>query len=278
MGWAPICTAGRGEAITERYRARMDDEAPPAAETADESAATGAGATESGEATPEAAIAAAGPVDDATEPATDWGTAYTSMVRLGAGLVGTVLDRAQHTDSSLPEEPAADEPTAEPVADGDLLGSVMFGLAADLPNRIGRATSAVTENTGPVRNLAAWGWRVTAASPIGWVIAKPVDAVRDRVDAEAERLAAIGRSEYAQGRVLFENVVDNAIDGVLDNVSESEALNDLIRDQALGVGGAAIQEVRETGAAADSLTDSIVRKLLRRDPRPLPPKPANGAE
>jgi hypothetical protein len=124
----------------------------------------------------------------------------------------------------------------------------------------------------------SWGWRATAASPVGWVIAKPVDAVLDRVDAEAERLAAIGRNEYTQGRVLFDSVVDNAIDLVLDNVSESESLNELIREQAIGVGGAAIQEVRETGAAADSLTDSVVRKILRRPPRPLPPMPDNGAE
>jgi hypothetical protein len=263
----------------QRYRSRMGDEAPAAADTTDESAVTVSGTTESDQVTaaaPDDAVSE--PTDEAAQTPTDWGTAYTSMVRLGAGLVGTVLDRAQHADSSLPEEPAPDDPTAEPVADGDLLGSVLFGLAADLPDRIGRVTASVTENTGPIRSVVSWGWRVTAASPIGWVVAKPVDAVRERVDAEAERLAAIGRSEYAQGRVLFESVVDNAIDGVLDNVSESEALNELIREQALGMGGAAIQEVRETGAAADGLTDAIVRKLLRRPPRPLPPMPETGAE
>lgn len=249
----------------------MGDEARPAA--ADDSAGSGADTTESDHGTAAAPDIAA---PEATSEATDWATAYTSIVRLGAGLVGTILDRADHAESSLPEEPA--DRTPEPVADGDLLGSVVFGFAADLPDRIGRVTAAVTENTGPIRGVVSWGWRVTAASPIGWVMSKPVDAVRDRVDVEAERLAAIGRSEYAQGRVLFENVVDTAIDGMLDNVSESEALNELIRDQALGIGGAAIQEVRETGAAADSLTDTIVRKLLRRPPRPLPPMPDNGAE
>jgi hypothetical protein len=247
----------------------MGDEARPAA--ADDSADT----TESDQGTTATPDTAA---PEVASEAVDWATAYTSIVRLGAGLVGTILDRAEHAESSLPEEPAPDEPTAEPVADGDLLGSVIFGFAADFPDRIGRVSAAVTENTGPVRSMVSWGWRVTAASPIGWVIAKPVDAVRVRVDAETGRLAAIGRSEYAQGRVLFENVVDHAIDGVLDNASESEALNELIREQALGMGGAAIQEVRETGAAADSLTDAIVRRLLRRPPRPLPPMPDTESE
>jgi hypothetical protein len=261
----------------ERYRARMDDEAPPAAETADESA--GADTTESERGTTAAKDAPASePGHEAKERLAGWGAAYTSMVRLGAGFVGSVLDRAQDARASIPEPASQEEVSAEPAADGDLLGSVVFGFAADLPDRIGRVSSSITENTGPVRNLASWGWRATAASPVGWVIAKPVDAVLDRVDAEAERLAAIGRNEYTQGRVLFDSVVDNAIDLVLDNVSESESLNELIREQAIGVGGAAIQEVRETGAAGDSLTDSVVRKILRRPPRPLPPMPDNGAE
>jgi hypothetical protein len=249
----------------------MDDEPTSEAETA----------AEDGEDSPPETtrVVVTEPADASTAgSAPDWAGTYSSIVRLGAGLVGTVLDRAQDAGSSLPEDAAPDAETIEPVSDGDVLGSVVFGFAADLPNRIGRVTSSVAENSGPVRSLAAWSWRITAASPIGWVIAKPVDAVRDRVDAEAERLAAIGRREYSQGRVLFENVVDNVVDGVLDNVSESQALNDLIREQTLGIGGAAIQEVRETGAAADSLTDSIVRKLLRKEPRLLPPKPNGGAE
>ncbi len=209
-------------------------------------------------------------------PRADWRAAYTAMVRLGAGMVGTVLDRAYQAAAAPPEEPevAPDATTS----DGNPIGSVLFGLAADLPDRIGRVTGTVAESSGPVRGLASWGWRVTAASPVGWVISKPVEAVRERVDAEAQRLAEIGRNEYAQGRVLFETVVDNTIDGVLDNVSESDALNELIREQALGIGDAAIQEVRETGAAVDSRTDAIVRKLLRREPRRVPPMPANGAE
>lgn len=248
----------------------MDDEPTSDAETA----------AEGGDSPPETTrVVVIEPADAGTAASAPyWAGAYSSIVRLGAGLVGTVLDRAQDAGSSLPEDPAPDAETIEPVSDGDVLGSVVFGFAADLPNRIGRVTSSVTENSGPVRSLAAWSWRITAASPIGWIIAKPVDAVRDRVDAETERLAAIGRREYAQGRVLFENVVDNAVDGVLDNVSESQALNDLIREQTLGIGGAAIREVRETGAAADSLTDSIVRKLLRKEPRLLPPKVEGGAE
>ncbi len=97
-----------------------------------------------------------------------------------------------------------------------------------------------------------------------------------RIDAETDRLVEIGRAEVAHGKVLVETVVDTTIDGVLDNVSESDALGDMIREQAFGITDSAIQEVRETGAAVDNLTDSAIRKILRREPRALPPKPSNG--
>lgn len=209
-----------------------------------------------------------------------WGAAYSSLIRFGAGFVGTAMASAREARSSPPPAPAPpDEATGDESGDGAYQpGSVVFGFAADLPNRIERATTSIGDSTGVVKSTVSFGWRVVAASPIGWVIAKPVDAVRERVDAETERLAAIGRQEYAEGRVMFDAVVDNTIDGVLDNVADNEALNDLIRDQALGITDAAVQEVRETGAAADNMTDSIVRKLLRREPRSLPPRPADGGE
>lgn len=206
-----------------------------------------------------------------------WSTGYSSAVRLAAGFVGVVVDRAQGAANAAAESDPHETPPVEELPNQENVpGTVLFGFAADLPNRFGRMTSSVAENTGFIRGMVGYGWRVTAGSPIGWLIAKPVDAVLELVDSEAARLSEIGRAEVAQGKALVETVVDHTIDGVLDNVSESEALNELIREQAFGITDAAIQEVRETGAAADNLTDSAIRKILRREPRPLPPKPANG--
>ena len=123
-----------------------------------------------------------------------------------------------------------------------------------------------------------YGARMLAASPVGRLAAMPVDAVRSIVDAESERLAAIGRHEVTQGRALVHSVVDDTFDGLIDKVSDNDALNELVKQQAVGITGAAIQEVRESGAAADGLTDTVVRKILRRVPRELPPRPAARGE
>lgn len=219
------------------------------------------------------------PVDDGLpDLVASWGAAYASTVRIAAGLVGVVVDRAQEAARAKPEEETA-QPEVEDFSDQEHVpGTVLFGFAADLPDRLARMGSSVADNTGFVRGIVGVGWRTAAASPIGWLISKPVDAVLEVVDAETERLSGIGRAEVAHGRVLVESVVDNTIDDVLDNVSESEALNELIREQAFGITDAAIQEVRETGAAADNLTDLAIRKLLRREPRELPPRPPGNSE
>jgi hypothetical protein len=208
-----------------------------------------------------------------TGAAAQWGATYATAVRLAAGVAGVLADRAREIAESKQGQEQA--PTEAGVAtEPEVPGTLVFGFAADLPARFGRVTGAVVDSTGFVREVTGYGWRLVAASPVGWLISKPVDAVMVRVDAESDRLHAIGRAEVVQGKALVETVVDTTIDGVLDNVSESEALNDLIRDKAAGIGDVAIQEVRETGAAADSLTDSAVRRLLRRPPRDLPPKRA----
>lgn len=201
-----------------------------------------------------------------------WGAAYATGVRFAAGVAGVVADRAREVAAAQ----GSREPRAEPDVEAQppVPGTVLFGFAADLPNRLGRVTATVAESTGLVREVTGYGWRLVSASPIGWLVATPVDAVRHRLDAESDRLAAIGQSEVVQGKALVETAMDTSIDIVLDNISESEALNDLIREKAAGITGAAIQEVRETGAAADHITDTAIRRLLRRPPRPLPPKPA----
>ncbi len=237
-------------------------------------------ATESGETAAEEVNedAETQPVNDgATDLVDSWGTAYSSAVRVAAGVVGVLADRAHEAANSAPAHDREESPAVEGLStQSDVPGMVLFGLAADLPTRFGRMTASIGDNTGFVRDIVGYGWRVTTNSPVGWLMSKPIEAVLQRVEAEAGRLSEIGRSEVAQGKALVETVVDSTIDGVLDNVSESDALNELIREQAFGITDSAIQEVRETGAAADNLTDSAIRKILRREPRALPPRPANG--
>jgi hypothetical protein len=74
--------------------------------------------------------------------------------------------------------------------------------------------------------------------------------------------------------VLSVQAFERSVDGIVGYLSESDELGELVREQTIGITGAAVQEIRETGAAADGLTEGIFRKLLGRDRRPLPLVPA----
>lgn len=261
----PTCIVAGGDGAGDGYRLSMADKALRAADDNAETAT---------EAAPE--IARLTPVEGgAADLVAGWGSAYSSVVRLAAGVVGVIADRAQEAANAAPVGDPEDSPSVvERVPQQHVPGEVVFGFAADLPDRFERMATSVGVNTGVVRGVVDYGWRLTAGSPIGWLISKPVDAVLGLVDAESDRLTQIGRAEVSHGKVLVEGLVDTTIDGVLDNVAESDALEEMIRDQAFGITDSAIQEVRETGAAADNLTDSAIRRILRRSPRGLPPRPA----
>ena len=141
-------------------------------------------------------------------PQPDWAAAYGSMVRFAAGLVGVAregLDQAASAAQSA-------DPAEELPEDESARGSVLIGFAADLPNRFGGVAESVEGGTRLFAGTVSAGWRMLAASPVGRLAAMPVDAVRSIVDAESERLAAIGRHEVIQGRALVHSVVDDTDD------------------------------------------------------------------
>lgn len=61
-------------------------------------------------------------------------------------------------------------------------------------------------------------------------------------------------------------------------IGESDELGELVREQTLGITGAAVREIRETGAAADGLTEGLFRKLLGKEKWAVPPLPVPQTE
>jgi hypothetical protein len=160
---------------------------------------------------------------------------YTTLVRVVSGGIGEGIDRLLQVSAEL------DEASVEP--DGDLKP---FVADANVMAATGVA-SFVEGFTAPVREALA---------------------------EERERLTAVGTAEYARGRVLAVHAFEQSVEGIVGLLSESEELGELVREQTLGVTGSAVQEIRETGAAADGLTEGIFRRIFRREDRPLPPKPS----
>jgi len=202
----------------------------------------------------------------------DW-SPYAAVVRLLAGAIGFGLEQLQRIEGELSHQDAVLEaPALE--ADWGTTGALLVGFVADLPDRVSRSAETVSRAAAPIRSIAAPVGRVLSSTAVGAVTSE----LRRTFQGEGERLAAIGRSEYLRGRMVAESVANQGVDAVVEYLGESDAVDDFVHEQAFGVGRGAVQEVRETGAAADGLSEAMFRRLFGRAARAVPPEPASGEE
>ena len=194
---------------------------------------------------------------------------YRSLLRLVGGAVAVAADRVREIEERLlPGETAV--PDSGFRADMESLVALAVGMASEAPARV----AGVVDGAGRVAAPVMWVGRPFVSVLSDTVVGRLAASFGAMTVHEAARLAALGRSEIARGRLLVGEVYDQSVDAVLEHLNESETLGDLVADQALGVTRGAVQEVRETSAAADWLTEAIFRKVARRDRRIVPPKPA----
>lgn len=202
---------------------------------------------------------------------------HRTIVRIVSGGIGEGVARLMKVAEQLEEADEEEHGTVGPfTASPNLMALV--GLASELPELTRGATDAVARMAYPVVRVAgvtvdtiAYLLEITGVKAFWSDLSEPA---RTAVVEELERLSQVGTAEYGRGRVLATHAFEQSVEAIVGLLSESEELGDLVREQALGVTGGAVQEVRETGAAADALTEGIIRRLLRRESRPLPPKPA----
>ncbi len=203
---------------------------------------------------------------------------HKALVRLIAGGIGEGIDRitaitveldaADQDPESVETAPLVTNPTA----------MTLVGWVSELPEQISSARSSVQRMAYPITRLLGvvygTGAAVAEATGVAGFVASATEPTRVALAEELDRLAMVGTAEYARGRVLSMYAFERSIDGIVGYLGNSEEVGELVREQTLGITGAAVQEIRETGAAADGLTEGVFRKLLGRSMRPLPPTPA----
>lgn len=200
---------------------------------------------------------------------------YSMVVRLVAGGIGEGIDRLLQASAVLDEMDT--EPDAGPMmvnANPELMAAV--GWVAELPHLASAAAESAQRFAYPVArtvsvaaNTVAYAAEATGLAPF---IAGLTEPTRTAIEEERQRLTKVGTAEYARGRVLAVYSFEESIAAIVDLVSESPELADLVREQTIGITGSAVNEVRETGAAADSLTEGVIRRIFRRPVQSLPPQ------
>jgi hypothetical protein len=202
---------------------------------------------------------------------------YTTLVRVVSGGIGEGIDRLLQVSAELDEASVEPDGDLKPfVADANVMAAI--GWVSELPDLVAGMGSSAYRMTYPVARAAGvvvdTGVFVAQATGVASFVEGFTAPVREALAEERERLTAVGTAEYARGRVLAVHAFEQSVEGIVGLLSESEELGELVREQTLGVTGSAVQEIRETGAAADGLTEGIFRRIFRREDRPLPPKPS----
>lgn len=234
----------------------MDTQPRPAAQPSE----AGDGSPDAG---PAGAGSAAGSADD------DW-SAYAAVVRLTAGAVRVGLVRLREIDTAMPQ-PSAETATQRPVgADWETVGALVVGFAADLPDRVERGVDTIGKTAERFRPLTAPVTFLARISGVVGLSQRAGAAVGNRLQTEIERLVELGRNQAQRGERLVEVAFSDSVDGIIEHIADSESLDELVHDQTMGITTGAVREVRETGAAADNLTETIFRRIVRRPVREAP--------
>jgi hypothetical protein len=209
-------------------------------------------------------------------PATD-PELHKTLVRIISGGVGEAIDRLKALAAELESADTDPESVNAVPLTTNQAAMIVVGYLSEWPQQMEAVRGTARDLTYPVGQLLGVVYRTVAAvaevTGIAGAVASIAEPTRFALAQELERLANVGTAEYARGRVLSVHAFERSIDGIIGYLGDSEEVGELVREQTLGITGAAVQEIRETGAAADSLTEGIFRKMLGRDRRPLPPAP-----
>ena len=210
------------------------------------------------------------------------GDPYKTLVRLVAGGIGEGLDRLMDVNERLEQsELAATPEVAGPFVTNQIAMAVV-GFVYELPEQIAAASTSLSRTLSPATAVAGMALRRGAAfaeaTGIAPYVAELTQPTRVALVEEFDRLVSVGSAEYARGRVLSVGAFTESMDGIVSYLGDSDEVKELVREQTMGMTGAAVQEIRETGATADGLTEAIFRKVFRRDIESLPPKPSFNTE
>jgi hypothetical protein len=144
----------------------------------------------------------------------------------------------------------------------------LIGLAFESPSYLKAGLVRLTQTQQTV-------WRKTAPLRLPLDILGVTDFAKHWLEgflewaqADGERLEKIGEAEAQASRALGQVAVLDIFDIVLDYLSENQEVQDLIKSQTNSMTEEVIGEVRERTVSADTLIETVIRRLLKKPYHP----------
>jgi len=141
----------------------------------------------------------------------------------------------------------------------------------------GRRRLARRVRRGLERSRRAAGWALGTAdrltnNPLARPLREPVERRLWATLLEGQQAIMEGRREAQTSRELagrtVQEIVDDVVEAMIENPELMVSIERLMRQQSAGLTGTVVDNTRQMTASADDLAEGVVRRLLRRGPRP----------
>ena len=141
----------------------------------------------------------------------------------------------------------------------------------------GRRRLARRVRRGLDRSRRAARWALGTAdrltnNPLARPLREPVERRMWATLLEGQQAIMEGRREAQTSRELagraVQEIVDDVVEAMIENPELMVSIERLMRQQSAGLTGTVVSNTRQMTASADDLAEGVVRRLLRRGPRP----------
>lgn len=256
----------------------VTDESPVAAApptTAEAPASTAAEADEILPDTPEA-------IADVNEV-----LALLTSLLVGSAIEGSneLLGRLREYEAELNAQTAGDAASAEgaaaadarqpgdPETSFDTLRYMLVGLMFDAQRSVGRGIGLAARTTDSYLTMAVKASRPLTHNALTRPFQRRIDRLAARGQTRVARWIEDGRATEPRSRALARMTYNEIVDDFINHLAENPEVQALVTKQSLGLASEVRDEVRERTVTADNVVESLVRRILRREPRTALPEP-----
>jgi hypothetical protein len=266
-----IASAGRQERLYTKESEMSDPTAPQAPHSSSSSSPAFNSASHSPSEATDTAVEAANTATAkraTPEPADD--ASLENLESLTRFLIGASLEASDELLMRLrrwQEQTRTALLEARPETPADRLRYALVGLVFEAEGRAHARLYRMGQSSAQAAQRV-----VTAIAPFSRRLA--VGPLRERSDELAirmrdtvDRWTARGRLEERQGRLVARQAVTSVMDEVLQHMAHDPEVQELIRQQGVGLATTAVETVREHAQSADVWAERIVHGFFRRPAR-----------
>lgn len=200
------------------------------------------------------------------------GLLLLSSDQLSARLRAAQAEMERSAELAISEFASGDETM------GELLGYLSVGMFLRGQKRLSQGIRRRVQRSIEITGRALGVLNRLTDNSLARPFRQPVERRLWNLVLEGQLAIGEGRRESQHARLLAGGALDQVIDDLMAYIIEDPELMDLIRrqvaEQGTGLAGTAMDSARQLGVGADGAVESVVRRMLRRQPRrELPPSP-----